>query len=389
LSLGGIRTDDLDLSAECLADPRFQTVLRMTARAAGAARGRQRELRENYEEWREAGDVIRSQHDPTKSRVTKCTDWQKLSEDPLYIHKRADTLAKLLGAKRVFQGLDWSAQGAEMVRRLRAHPEGVAAVSTALAEVRKAGLSGQVADLSVCGAVAPYNELIGGKLVALLMTSEEVRTLYRERYAEQVSIISSQMAGRPIQRSAELKVLTTTSLYGFASVQYNALRLRASDHPELRRDIEWSELRRTMGWGTYHLSPETIRTLRLVSERAHGARRVNNRFGEGASPRLRQTRDGLAALGIDTPQILHHATPRIFYGCELYPGAIEELVGLRDPSEVKSPTAEAIAAGWRRRWLVRRIQQPGVLERLGRLGPESLRSELLVPDQDGQLSLVL
>jgi hypothetical protein len=150
------------------------------------------------------------------------------------------------------------------------------------------------------------------------MISGEVRKLYRDRYADQVSVISSQMAGRPIQRPAELKVLTTTSLYGFASVQYNGLRLRAREHPELREDIEWRELRRTMGWGTYHLSAETIRTLRLVSERAHGARRVNNRFGEGASPRLRQTREGLEALDIDTSQIMHHATPRIFYGCELY-----------------------------------------------------------------------
>jgi hypothetical protein len=144
-----------------------------------------------------------------------------------------------------------------------------------------------------------------------------------------------------------------------------------------------------MGWGTYHLSPETIRTLRLVSERVYGARRINNRFGEGASPRLRQTREGLEALGIDTAQILHHATPRIFYGCELYPGAIEELVGLRTCSAVESPSAEAIATAWRRRWLVRRIQQPGVLERMARLGVESLRSELLVPDQNGQLPLAL
>jgi hypothetical protein len=388
-SLSEIRIDDLDVTLEHLAKPAFQTVLRMAARAAGAARGRQRELRQKYEELQEAGAVIRSQPDPAKGRRNSDMDWRQLSEDPLYVHKRADLLAKLLAAKRVFQGLNCSAPAAEVIAMLQADPDGERAISTALAEVRKAGLSSQVTDLSVCGAVAPYNELIGGKLVALLMISAEVRSLYRDRYADQVSIISSQMAGRPIQRPAELKVLTTTSLYGFGSVQYNALRLRACEHPELRQDIEWKELRRTMGWGTYHLTPETIRTLRLVSERAYGARRINNRFGEGASPRLRQTREGLEALGIDTAQILHHATPRIFYGCELYPGAIEELLGFRACSVVESPSAEAISAAWRRRWLVRRIQQPGVLERIARLGVESLRSDLLVPDANGQLPLAL
>ncbi len=44
--------------------------------------------------------------------------------------------------------------------------------------------------------MAPYNVLLGGKLVALLMASAEVRALYRGRYVNQVSIISSQMAGR-------------------------------------------------------------------------------------------------------------------------------------------------------------------------------------------------
>src|ERR1700690_3581316 len=96
----------------------------------------------------------------------------------------------------------------ELLRQLLVHPNGLRTISAALVEVRKAGLSSQVADVSVCGAVAPYSVLLGGKLVALLMTSQEVRVAYRSRYAGQVSLISSQMAGRPIFRPAELKILT-------------------------------------------------------------------------------------------------------------------------------------------------------------------------------------
>jgi hypothetical protein len=90
------------------------------------------------------------------------------------------------------------------------------------------GLASQVVDVSICGAIHPYNELLGGKLVALVLHSKEVRDLYEGQYGERISLIASQMAGRPIRRSARLKVLTTTSLYGVGSSQYNRLKLRAA-----------------------------------------------------------------------------------------------------------------------------------------------------------------
>ncbi len=183
-----------------------------------------------------------------------------------------------------------------------------------MTEVRKAGLSSQVADVSVCGAIAPYNTLLGGKLVALMMAAQEVRDAYRERYAEQVSIISSQMAGRPIYRPAELKVLTTTSLYGNGSGQYNRLKSRVADYPKLENDVEWQELAQTAGYGTIYLGATTVRVLREFSERSYGGRRINHRFGEGASPRLRQIREAMDALGIDSASVLHHQHHASFVG---------------------------------------------------------------------------
>jgi hypothetical protein len=220
--------------------------------------------------------------------------------------------------------------------------------------------------------VAPYNQLLGGKLVALLMASQEVRDAYRTRYAVQVSIISSQMAGRAIYRPAELKVLTTTSLYGNGSSQYNRLRVRASEFTNLDHDIEWHELAKTAGYGTVHLGPTTVRVLREVSERMYRARRINHRFGEGASPRLRQIREAVEALGIDASAVLHHATPRIFYGCELHPGAISELVGLYPVTENRGHSAGVIASLWRQRWLQKRIQNERVLTQVARGNAQTL-----------------
>jgi hypothetical protein len=209
-SITEIRSDDL-VSPDELAFPSERTILRLEQRCAGAAITRLRELEEVYSQAEEANVAVRSQRDPAKNSL-EGIDWRQASEEVLFVRKRAGTLGRLLDAKRTFQVIDWTKTGQALLDALIAHPNGLRTLNVALQEVRKAGLSSQIADVSVCGAVAPYNTLLGGKLVALLMTAKEARDAYRARYADQVSIISSQMAGRAIYRPAELKLLTTTSL---------------------------------------------------------------------------------------------------------------------------------------------------------------------------------
>jgi hypothetical protein len=381
-SISEIRWDDLASRAE-MEDPTERVVIRLEMKGAGATAAREQQLQEDYHEALETRGSARSQFDPTK-RGTENIDWRVASEDLLFVRKRAQTLAKLLDAKRVFQSLNWLANGTTLLDQLHSTPSGERALGIALQEVRKAGLSSQIADLSVCGAVAPYNVLLGGKLVALCVTSEDVRSIWRQRYEGQVSVISSQMAGRPLRRPADLKVLTTTSLYGSGSSQYNRLRLRAADHPGLRSDIVWQELERTAGYGTVHLSSSTVAVLREVSEQQYRARRVNNRFGEGTSPRLRQVREGLDVLGIDSNDVLHHATPRLFYLCALGPNVGKQLLGFAAEKNNVGPSLSAIAEAWRSRWLLQRIANSDILDRLKLLGPSTVRNELLPIDALGQ-----
>ncbi|HYG29547.1 MAG TPA: Druantia anti-phage system protein DruA [Allosphingosinicella sp.] len=372
-SIAELRTDDL-ATAEELAEPSERTILRVEQRAAGAARARQRKLQNSYAEMVAAEEVIRSDRGKGNYDIENA-DLLELSSDPLFAHKRADTLWKLLAAKRTFQ-LAAKNDSLDHFSDLLAQPSGRRALSTALAEVRKAALASEIADLSVCGAAPPYNALLGGKLVALLMASEEVRRLYRTRYGGQPSVISSQMAGRLVIRPANLKVLTTTSLYGNNSSQYNRLRLRSSQFPSLGQDVAWQRLARTEGYGTFHLSPATLRVLREVSEAARGARWVNHRFGEGASPRMRQSREGLEALGIDSSVVLNHATPRLFYGCQLTPTAMEELIGLVPRTDRPSPSVAAISDAWRLRWAVSRVQNEGVLAGIEQVDADTVARDL-------------
>lgn len=371
-NLAEVRSDDL-LSPEEVTFPTDRTILRMEQRWAGAAIARRHSLTAMYEEAIEADEAVRSDRD-----IHKCPpeqiDWMAASDDHLFVKKRAETIWRLLRAKRVFQTLDWGTRGNDMLRQLLRHPDGKRALDIAMQEVRKAGLASQVADVSVCGAVAPYNHLLVGKLVALLMASNEVLDAYRARYSSQVSIISSQMAGRAIYRPANLKVITTTSLYGKGSSQYNRLRLLAAEFAFLNSGIAWEEIATTAGYGTVHLSNATTRVLRDFTDQLRGARHVNHRFGEGASPRMRQIRQALDDLGIESSCILHHATPRIFYGCEIHEGAKAELLGVRPNTESQGCSAAMIAEAWRQRWLRQRIDHDDVLARVAADGAHTLEN---------------
>ncbi|WP_245410691.1 Druantia anti-phage system protein DruA [Notoacmeibacter marinus] len=384
-SISAIRWDDLATGAE-IRSPTEAVALRLEQRAAGAAAARETELKAHYEASLRDHDVARPHRGALKT-ASADADWRSASEDLLFVRKRAEMLAKLLFAKQVFRDAGLGRSPAKALPSLLTSRDGKRAIDIALAEFRKAGLSSQIADVSICGAVHPYNELLGGKLVALMLTTQELRDAYSRRYGDQISVIASQMAGRPITKPADLKLLTTTSLYGVGSSQYNRLTLRASDYPDIGNDLRWRTIGKSLtgGFGTIHLGSETAQALRNLAFSRHDARRVNNRFGEGTSPRLRQIREGLDALGLKSDAILHHATPRIFYGCELLPDARASLLGLH-AGEQEAPSAKAVGAAWRSRWVDGRIRRPETLEGLCRLGPSSIHASLHA-DEFGQLSL--
>jgi hypothetical protein len=380
-SIAGVRWDDL-VSADEIASPVENTVLRLEQRASGAAFERELELRAHYEANIQTDGGIRPLRGAVKA-ARPDTDWRTASEDLLFVRKRAELLAQLLSAKQTFRAADLLGKPAEALSQLLSAKTGQRAIDVILTEFRKAGLSSRVVDVSICGAVAPYNELLGGKLVALLLASKEIRDHYAERYGGQVSVIASQMAGRAVSKPADLRVLTTTSLYGVGSSQYNRLLLRADDHPGLDHDLRWDSIGRskTGGFGTLHLGADTAYALRQMAQSLHTSRRINNRFGEGTSPRLRQIREGLDALGINSDSILHHNTPRLFYACELGAGSRTSLMGMEAEDFHASPAA-TIAAAWRRRWLDGRARRPETLAALRVLGPATVQRSLYAGDDD-------
>ena len=377
-SINEIRWDDL-LSENCIENPTAKDIDALDRMAVQANYRRQETLRGIAEDDAEDNKSIK---DPDIEAMTE-EAWRAFSEDDLYIEKRASTIASLLRAKLVFNDFEL-AENPKNLRRLVTSKSGAIALETVLSEFRKDGMANNVMDISVCGAVPPYGALLTGKLVTMLLLSAEVNEVYKTRYGSKPRIIASQMAGRPIIKPTSLMVLTTTSLFGVGTSQYNRLRLKSTDYHGIPFDLEWEKLgEHSAGYGTIHLSSTTQDLLRKVAISKHGARRINSRFGEGTSARLRQAREGLDALGIDSDSVLHHATPRIVLGCKAETDIELSFLGLASPKDKKRPTLKSLSRAWRRRWLLRRVCSPSVQKRVSEEGVEQLK-KLLVRDLEGK-----
>ena len=297
--------------------------------------------------------------------------WRRRAESDLFRSKRCLALADLLAARQALAPhLSPTPTRAGLVRALD-DPKGRRAVMSVLRRAKADAVGTEIGDLTVCGAVAPYNSLLGGKLVSMLAVSPSVAKAYRRRYASYASEIASSVAGRPIRRRSNLVFVGTTSLYGSGASQYNRIRIPA-DVLGGSGTIEFRQLGRSKSFGTSHLSAESVRSLvRLAEQTANGAR-VNSIFGEGVNPKLRKVRHGFDLLGWPSDVLLQHGRQRIIYGVSLVENLLPYLLGtdqrphykfLRGP---ETGDVEAISDWWMRRWLSPRMRSPEVLDAVAR-----------------------
>lgn len=293
--------------------------------------------------------------------------WITLAETSLFRAKRADTLASLLEARYNLHRIGFNKPTAERLRAVLRSPVGRKAIQVVLRQVKGARIGVEMMDITVCGAIAPYNALLGGKLVALLMASPIVTETYADRYKDTPSIIASAMAGRRIVRRPRLVALGTTSLYHVAPSQYNRIKVPAHLVGGNTTDVlQYIKLGITEGVGSFHFSRDTMRAVEVVLARGHHGRRVNSIFGEGVNPKLRKVREALAAVGLPADQLLIHGSPRVVYGIPLASNFRDVLLGRAKRAKLIMPptmsTTDRLIDFWLSRWLRDRIKRPEVLE---------------------------
>ena len=208
------------------------------------------------------------------------------------------------------------------------------------ADERKARLT-NVMDAFVLGAVPPYSNLIGGKLVALLAACDEVRSIFHSRYGHRKTIIAER------DPDARLLMVTTTSAFGRSSV-YN--RLTGPD-----RRLAWIPLGYTSGSGDFHFPVELYDELAQFAERHCTPKMRNRRWGgSGFRNRREILQEALTELGLPSRSLLMHGVRRQVFAAPLAHNTLEILRGEQERPTWRHRDVAKIGQYWVRRWATKR-----------------------------------
>lgn len=208
-----------------------------------------------------------------------------------------------------------------------------------------------VMDAYVVGAVPPYSQVIGGKLVAALMASTEVKKAYERKYLGREAVISKK------ENRARLVLLTTTSALGRSSI-YNRLAI-----PHGARFLR---IGTTKGFGHFHLSGEIFESLRGYLEATGHPYASGHRFGMGPNWRIRVARTALEKIGIDGNAILKHGVEREVYAIPLASNWQDILLGRHKNVRSCTLPASEIADFCLNRWIVPRAARDKHYKRFAR-----------------------
>ena len=195
------------------------------------------------------------------------------------------------------------------------------------------------------GAIPPYNVILGGKLVAMLMTSDTLRKDFRRKYSKKSTVLQKR------ELPANLLFLTATGAFGKSSL-----------YTRLKFGEEWlaSFIGYSHGSGTFHV-PDAIYE-QLLGALSRSGVNVKRGYGHGPSRKMRLIRQGMEALGY--PNGIFHGVKRAVY---LFPLArnVERLITGKDRRPVWHHRLERdLTDFWKTRWIVPRINERGKRLRL-------------------------
>lgn len=197
-------------------------------------------------------------------------------------------------------------------------------------------------DAYVLGSVPPYNDLLGGKLIASLICSCEVRDAFRSRYKKTTGIISQK------DKHAELCMVTTTSALGKSSI-YNRLKL---DDRQIFTSIGY-----TSGWGHFHIPDDLFVKMREYLSLSGDHYAGNHQYGDGPNWKLRAVRKTLKQIGMN-PDTLKHGIAREVFVCPLAQNAIQVLTGKnKRPNFSGLKSASEISELVKERWIIPRSKR--------------------------------
>jgi len=205
-------------------------------------------------------------------------------------------------------------------------------------KARRGQMLHHVMDAFVLGAVPPYNRLLGGKLVAMLVVSAEVREAFRRKYEDRATLITRR------RQTGDLALVTTTSALGRSSL-YNRIRFRDR--------LLYIPVGFTQGTGEFHFSNALYEAMTTFASVHCAPTAKHQQWGTGFRNRRELVKKCLTALGLPRGW-LHHGVARQVYVAPLGEGVAEYLRGDADAWIPYDYTAHELFRAFRERWLLPR-----------------------------------
>ena len=187
------------------------------------------------------------------------------------------------------------------------------------------------------GALPPYNELLGGKMVAIALTSNEIKEAYEKKYKEYYTIIKNR------KLKSDLLFITTTSAFGKSSL-YNRLKYNG--------EIVAECLGYTQGSGSFHV-PEELYKEMLVLLSNNGVD-VARGYGNGPSRKLKLISLGFRYLGLKSFE--YHGIKREFYLFSFADNLREVIQYGKRPVWIDRPFYKLVDY-WKKRWAIPRAKR--------------------------------
>lgn len=217
-------------------------------------------------------------------------------------------------------------------------------------------------DLYVSIPIPPYGNLLAGKLICYMMLSNEVREIYKKKYINKLTLIKG-------KKNSDLVLLSTTSLYGKKSSQYNRIKYDGQ--------LAYIPVGETAGFGSLYVTDERFNKMKETL--ADADIKVSHDFGKGANWRMRVIRQYYSKIDKnDSDKILKHGFKRGVYVAPLAENARKYLNGeIKRPKYYNWPLKDLIIF-WKNRWLLPRAKNQEIIDAVKKFKKTSLRVSTLL-----------
>ena len=236
-------------------------------------------------------------------------------------------------------------------------------VSAAVRAIKDVTLNRVHTEVVICGALPPFGNLLGGKIVAMMMNHPLVRaTLDRNIGVLLASSFDESKIEKWLPRFGPL-LTTTKGLFPNHSAQYNRVRI-----PSGKSTLKLEKLGLTQGQTMSHISDRSMNFAVEINERM-GDEGISREYGSGGAKRQRILQSAARIVGLDSDSLYAHVT-RPVYGTLFVTNSQGVVLGGESPNwkdiDMPHQTAEeyetSVMVTWRNKWLSNaksRLVEPG------------------------------